>query len=679
MWLAELAPLTDGSQIPGVVAAALGMQDPSGPAAADTVIEALSGQESLILLDNCEHLIDAAAKFCDQVIRQCPKVRFLATSREPLGIDGERVYRVPSLTLPGSDAESVEDLAGSDAVQLFAERARTHQPDFVIDALSARDAVTICRRLDGIPLALELAAARLSSMSLAQVAARLDQRFRLLTGGSRNAMPRQQTLQATVDWSFGLLTGQERETLTRLSVFAGGFDLEAAEALCASAEVDALDVLDLLGSLVDKSLVVADHSPQTVRYRLLETIRQYSAQELLRVGGRRRGPAHQGPARSLLPGPGEGRRPRHDRPRPGQVAAPVRRRVGEPAGGVRPIRRRGMSRRDPGAGRQPAPVQREPRACRGARLPPARPRGGGRRAERPARGRDDGRVPAAHAPVQDRRRRGRGGPARTPRTRGPWRAPSATGGWRRTQSATSSSRPTSPATCQPDTSSLPKASPSPAKSAMCSCSASICRAWPSPHHQRRSRLAVRREVLACCRQAGDDLLIAAELNKKFSMELHAGLIEEGSASLEEAITLSERIGGDLLLHFMRANMTLLRLIQGRYTEAAPLLRGCLLTSRRLGPGVGSGELIFGAACIAGWQGDDLRAARLHGAGDVDIDASLEIRTINWSDAEQSLRTREQAALRARLGDAAYDEAYRAGARLSLSEALDLALGRDVSA
>ena len=145
------------------------------------------------------------------------------------------------------------------------------------------------------------------------------------------------------------------------------------------------------------------------------------------------------------------------------------------------------------------------------------------------------------------------------------------------------------------------------------------------------------------------------------------------------MTLSERIGGDLLLHFMRANLTLLRLIQGRYTEAAPLLRGCLLTSRRLGPGVGSGELIFGAACITGWQGDDLRAARLHGAGDVDIDASLEIRTINWSDAEQSLRTREQAALRARLGDAAFDEAYRAGARLSLSEALDLALGRDVAA
>ncbi|MGH3302103.1 MAG: ATP-binding protein [Streptosporangiaceae bacterium] len=181
------------------------------------------------------------------MIRHCPSVRFLGTSREPLGIDGERVYRVPSLSLPDADADAAEDLTRSDAVLLFAERARALQPDFRLDEGSARLTATICRRLDGIPLALELAAARLSSMSLAQIAARLDQRFRLLTGGSRNAMPRQQTLQATVDWSFGLLTGPERGTLTRLSVFAGGFDLEAAEAVCVSDTVDALDVLDCSG------------------------------------------------------------------------------------------------------------------------------------------------------------------------------------------------------------------------------------------------------------------------------------------------------------------------------------------------------------------------------------------------------------------------------------------------
>ena len=255
VWFADLAPLTEDDQVARAVAAVLGLPDSGDQAAAVTA--ALAGQDVLILLDNCEHLIDAAAKFCDQVIRHCPKVRLLATSREPLGIGGERVYRVPSLTLPG-DAASADDLAGSDAVRLFVARARVHDPRFALDDVHAPLVATICRRLDGIPLALELAAARLSSMSVQQVCERLDQRFRLLTGGSRNAMPRQQTLQATVDWSFGLLTHAERDTLTRLSVFVGGFELEAAEAICASADVDALDVMDLVGSLVDKSLVVAD-------------------------------------------------------------------------------------------------------------------------------------------------------------------------------------------------------------------------------------------------------------------------------------------------------------------------------------------------------------------------------------------------------------------------------------
>ena len=259
VWLIELASLTDGDQIPGTVATVLGIADLSVPAFADSVTGALASQDTLLLLDNCEHLIEASAKFCEQVIRHCPRVRFLVTSREPLGIDGERVYRVPSLSLPPGDADAVEELAGSDAVQLFAERARAHLPSFRLDAPSVPLVATICRRLDGIPLALELAAARLSSMSLKQVADRLDQRFRLLTGGARNAMPRQQTLQATVEWSFGLLSPRERAALTRLSVFAGGFDLEAAEALGTSETVDEFDVADLVGSLVGKSLVVADH------------------------------------------------------------------------------------------------------------------------------------------------------------------------------------------------------------------------------------------------------------------------------------------------------------------------------------------------------------------------------------------------------------------------------------
>ena len=678
VWLAELAPLTDGGQIADVVAAVLGIQDLGGPAVADTVIEALADQDSLILLDNCEHLIDAAAKFCDQVIRHCPKVRFLVTSREPLGIDGERVYRVPSLTLPGSNAESVEDLAGSDAVQLFAERARAHQPGFAIDQRSAADAVTICRRLDGIPLALELAAARLSSMSLAQVAARLDQRFRLLTGGSRNAMPRQQTLQATVDWSFGLLSGQERETLTRLSVFAGGFDLEAAEAICPSAEVDALDVLDLLGSLVDKSLVVADHLRQTVRYRLLETIRQYSGQELLRACGdaevlsiRGRHADYYlemakvgGPATL---GPEQGQWLRRFDAEWDNLRAAFAHFAAEGRGDkimelAVSLRRFSLSRGHHEVLDFVRPVIDSKDAAPSALLADAMTvtgqligllsrtdvaelaaaRAYGERALAMAQEVGDRRV-EAHALSKLVESAYADGELET--------------GHRLAGQGVAIARELG------DQQLLGEQLQGLALTA------------PS----RAERVRIHEEELACSRLAGDDLLVVGELNNRFSLEMHSGLIDEASASLEEAIVRAERVGGDLILHFLRCNLALLRLIQGRYAEAAALVRNCLLTSRRLGPGVGSGELIFAAACVATWQGDNLRAARLTGAGDADIDASLAIRTINWSDAEQGLREREQGRLRERLGDAAYDEAYRSGAELTASQALNLALGRDAYA
>ena len=286
VWFVGLAPLTEAEMIPDAVAAVLGLADQRGQQPLlDSLIDALHEQDTLILLDNCEHVIDGAAKFCGQLVRECPGLRILATSREPLGIDGEHVYRVPSLSLPLVEAEAADDVAASDAVRLFVERAQAQDPGFVLDDASALLVASVCRRLDGIPLALELAAARLSSMSLQQISDRLDQRFRLLTGGSRNAMPRQQTLQAAVDWSFGLLTEPERDVLRRLSVFAGGFELEAAEAICAAGSVDAFDLLDLLGSLVSKSLVIADRTPESVRYRMLETIRQYAALELLRSCG----------------------------------------------------------------------------------------------------------------------------------------------------------------------------------------------------------------------------------------------------------------------------------------------------------------------------------------------------------------------------------------------------------
>ena len=674
VWLAELAPLTDGDQIPLAVAAVLGIQDHSGPTIAATVTAALADQDALILLDNCEHVIDAAAKFCDEVIRHCPKVRFLATSREPLGIDGERVYRVPSLSLPDADADTAEALVHSDAVRLFAERARALQPDFRLDEQSAPLAATICRRLDGIPLALELAAARLSSMSLAQISARLDQRFRLLTGGSRNAMPRQQTLQATVDWSFGLLTQPERSTLTRLSVFAGGFDLEAAEAVCVSDTVDALDVLDLLGSLVAKSLVIADHSPQAVRYRMLETIRQYSAQELLRAEGDdevlnirdRHAAYYLALAKAGAPAlSGHGQREwlhlfdaEWDNLRAvfEHLAAEGRaddlvcvgvwlyrftltRGHAEVLGYLRPV----LDRID----LPPSPMLAEAMARCALLLGILR--------------RSD---PDELTVARTYGERALG----LARAVGDRHAEAYALGQLMASSYAQGDMAASRAFAER---ALAIARELGDVQLIAECLQMVASTRTDPDERRR----LHAEALACAREVGDVLLESSELDSLFSLELHAGRIEEGSGYLEQSAVLAEHIGGDFIVHFAHSNLALLRLIQGRTAEAAPMVRAALLFGRRMGPGIVMGEMVFAAACVAAWQGDLDRAARLFGAGDVDIDASLAMRTILWSPAEQSLREREQGRLKELMGDAAYETAYAAGARMPTAEARDLALGR----
>ena len=285
VWFVELAPVSDADQIPTSVIEALGVRQEADRTALESVLHVLRDQDALIVLDNCEHVIDEVAKFADLVGRNCPKVSLLTTSREPLGVDGELVYRVRSLSLPEGDVEDVGDVEGSEAVELFVARARARDTTFALDDAIAPMVASVCRRLDGIPLAIELAAARLSSMSLVDMSRRLDQRFRLLTGGSRNALPRQQTLGAMVAWSYDLLNEPEREVLRRLTVFVDGFDLDAAEAVCAAGTVDAFDVADILGSLVNKSLVTAERTSGTLRYGLLETIRQYAVEQLLQVDG----------------------------------------------------------------------------------------------------------------------------------------------------------------------------------------------------------------------------------------------------------------------------------------------------------------------------------------------------------------------------------------------------------
>jgi len=283
VWLAELAAVTDPDEVAAAIAGALRIPAQPGRPAIEILGDALGPQDILIVVDNCEHLIAACATTAEAILQRCPKVHLIVTSREPLGIGGEMIYRVPSLSLPGP-GESDQAAAACDAVALFAARAREQGVGLALDADTIALVASVCRRLDGMPLAIELAAARLRSMSLADLAGRLDQRFRLLTGGSRTALERQQTLQATVDWSYSLLAAAEQALLGRLSVFAADFDLAAAEAVGGSGAIDAVEVAGLLGSLVDKSLVVAEPAGTALRYRLLETIRLFAAGRLAETG-----------------------------------------------------------------------------------------------------------------------------------------------------------------------------------------------------------------------------------------------------------------------------------------------------------------------------------------------------------------------------------------------------------
>ncbi len=280
LWAAELAPLTDPDLVAGELASEMGLHPQPGEPIAKTLVAVVQHQTVLVILDNCEHLLDASADLVSRLLQAGPGVKVMATSREALGVSGEVSYPVSSLAIPkGELAEGVSALS-YDAVKLFAERAALVKPGFLVTVDNAEAVVQICRRLDGVPLAIELAAARIRSLSPDDIAGRLDDRFRLLTGGSRTALPRQQTLEATVAWSYDHITEDEKLLFARLSVFGGGFTLESAELVCAGDGLEVFDVTDLVLSLVDKSLIVVDEDQTGTRYRLLETLRQYARTRL---------------------------------------------------------------------------------------------------------------------------------------------------------------------------------------------------------------------------------------------------------------------------------------------------------------------------------------------------------------------------------------------------------------
>ena len=289
VWLVELAPLSDPALVPSATVAALGVRAQAG-SLVDALKRSLRDSHLLIVLDNCEHLIDACAELARELLSSCEHVRILATSRQPLGIAGETAWPVPGLELPDDRAtRSAEELGRYAAVRLFTERARAVRSGFSLDSGAAGAVANICRRLDGIPLAIELAAARTRALNPDEIVLRLDDRFSLLTGGTRDALPRHQTLQATIDWSHELLSESERVLFRRLSVFAGGWTLSDAESVCADDSLPKTDLLDALSDLVTKSLIAAEPSlTGATRYGMLETLRAYAGRQLAGAGERDR-------------------------------------------------------------------------------------------------------------------------------------------------------------------------------------------------------------------------------------------------------------------------------------------------------------------------------------------------------------------------------------------------------
>jgi predicted ATPase len=285
VWFVELAPITDPDLIPQTILTATGMQAQTGRTALETLTDFLREKTALLILDNCEHLLETCAVLADGLLHAAANLKILSSSREALGVRGEQAWHVPSLSIPDLKAlPALEQLSQFESVRLFIERAMLVRSHFMLTNENARAVAQICFRLDGIPLAIELAAARVEALKVEQIAERLIDRFRLLTGGSRTALPRQQTLRAMVDWSYDLLSENEQILLRRASVFSGGCTLEAVEQVCSDDQLHADDILDILTHLVEKSLVIFDEHTSQPRYRMLETIRQYGRDKLLEAG-----------------------------------------------------------------------------------------------------------------------------------------------------------------------------------------------------------------------------------------------------------------------------------------------------------------------------------------------------------------------------------------------------------
>ena len=663
VWLVELAAVSDGDAVAPAISEALGIARQPGRPVLEVLLDALAPQDLLIVLDNCEHLIGACAKTADAILRRCPRVHLLATSREPLGIGGESIYRVPPLSLPGRQDPGSSAPESCDAVALFVDRARAQGAGLPADQETVPLIVSICRRLDGLPLAIELAAARLRSLSLNALHDRLDQRFRLLTGGSRAALERQQTLRATVDWSYSLLNSPEQSLLRTLSVFAESFDLDAAEAVCGQGHIGVFDVTELLGSLVDKSLVVAEPTGTALRYRLLETIREFAADRLAEAGDDEAAAVAAAHSQHYL-SVAELAAPHLTRSEQGTWFARLdadqvnlRRAawhaLGDPGGTARvlrfgaALRRYWMARhRGDEARALLMPVLERPEALRDPELfgqalvitatstrlvDIAAARRLGERAVELARQLGAGQLLIESLAVLCSACYFAGEPERG--------IPLGHEAVERARSL--------------DDDILLAESMS---------GYLLCIDLVDPAHAE----PLFAEAIACTRRSGDQLFAGILHNNAGVHALRAGNIPAARAHLEEAARVMRSVGDRA--HHMSANLGWALREDGDPDGARSSFATSLRISRRNGEGSGLAYATLGLACLAADRGEWSRAGLLHGAAQAFLDQTGEI----WQQPEARYRRESLDQIRAHLGDEQVEEACARGLALSLDDALALA-------
>jgi predicted ATPase/DNA-binding CsgD family transcriptional regulator len=664
-WLVELAPVAEPELVDRTVAAVLQVREEPGRPMLGTLTDAVGDRHLLLVLDNAEHVLGAVAKLADALVRCCPRVCLLVTSREPLGVSGEQVFRVPSLAVPPADLAAPGRLAAVESVQLFAERAVMYRQGFVVDDANAAAVAAICVRLDGIPLALELAAARLGSLSASEISSRLDQRFRLLTGGSRTALPRHQTLRALIDWSYDLLNPEERTVLDRLSIFAGGWTLEAAEAVTAAGDAGEWQVLDHLAALVGKSLVQAEESQGSTRYRLLETVRHYAGERLaLRAGSElaEARAAHRDHYLALvetadthLRGPNEAvwldqlelefdnvraalafSLADPDSAEPGlRLATGLRWFCNMRGHGGEVLQALNVLLERPDT-RLPIRARALTAACHllnnfgdGSAVPSMADE-----AIRIARGLADdavtadalsqlswftfhrGDLPAALAQIDEAV-----GPARRAGDPG-----------------------------------------------LLAEIVSRRAVFKGESGDPDAALADQQEALALSRAAGDNYRLAITLTNLGVGELEAGELRSARAHFHEASVLADNLGYQHLSAGMRENLGFVELIDANYRHARRHFIDSLDTARITGLKPHVRGALLGLALAAGADGDPTVAATLHGVADKHFEQPGR----GFAAIEVGVRDRDRAQLRARLGDAAFEAACRYGRTLSQADAIALA-------